>query len=593
MGTQRAPRGDARVVRVRHPAPILAPFLALLLTPVGLAQHEGAWEAPFNHVVPDHWKLFQSGWDGEPLSPHAHPQDPHRFMAAHMAVIPTGPHRGKLLVLNWMRKHHVQGHQYWSIVDVTSDPPTFLNFELDMPEEDIELFCAGHAWTANGELLVVGGDRFEGERLRANRLAYRFCPEGPTGNGMWRREPDMVHERWYPTVTAMGTDAGGHDLMLVSGGIDFDGAAAHRTYEAFDPSGPPGHGVWQTNHASGDTVFDGPSVACIDAFGIYPRDFLLTSGHKFSAGMGAMSFRVLHPEFGSAAPPLWQAQPMARPLCRWYGSSFVWPAPAGSPLGDVVFRLGGAIVKWDGCSQEPIRPPTASVEFCRAGLDPSAPDWGWETGPPLKYPRNNPSAVVLPDGTVVVLGGRLDAGSMFQTNNPVYETELLVGPPFAWRQLAPAKTRRGYHSTASLLPDGRVILGGGERRALDYEIFKPPYLTDGSARPEIVDAPDTLELDYGRPSRVAIAPLPEGVAPERVVLMAPSSVTHHTDMHQRYVDLEVLAIEAEDDRTWLHFRAPRDAFHAPRGFLMLFVVTESQGPLNQGTPSEATWVRVR
>lgn len=59
---------------------------------------------------------------------------------------------------------------------------------------------------------------------------------------------------------------------------------------------------------------------------------------------------------------------------------------------------------------------------------------------------------------------------------------------------------RHYHSTAILLPDGRVLLGGGrvsnggdveddtERR---FSIYKPQYLLEGG-RPVITDAPDEI-----------------------------------------------------------------------------------------------------
>ena len=63
-----------------------------------------------------------------------------------------------------------------------------------------------------------------------------------------------------------------------------------------------------------------------------------------------------------------------------------------------------------------------------------------------------------------------------------------------WTTVASLQNGREYHSTALLLPDGRVLMAGGgglPGRATDQknaEIYSPPYLFKG-ARPTITSAP--------------------------------------------------------------------------------------------------------
>ena len=67
-----------------------------------------------------------------------------------------------------------------------------------------------------------------------------------------------------------------------------------------------------------------------------------------------------------------------------------------------------------------------------------------------------------------------------------------------------------------------------------------------------------------------------------VALIAPISVTHHTDAGQRYIKLPINSRTA----TTVETTAPANGNIAPPGFYMLFVV------INQGVPSEARFVMI-
>lgn len=178
---------------------------------------------------------------------------------------------------------------------------------------------------------------------------------------------------------------------------------------------------------------------------------------------------------------------------------------------------------------------------------------------------------------------------------------------------APHISWRDYHSACILLPDGRVLLSGGENRhskvngrvlqspnqeGYDFEIFAPKYLrptqneSDSLPRPLNVGISgasynsdqdvDCHELEYGMEYVLSSSFIAANVSIERVVFMAPGMVTHHADVGQRYYACDTSAISD----TQIRFEIPSNMFKLPPGFYMVFAVT------NQGVPSVATWVKL-
>jgi galactose oxidase len=78
----------------------------------------------------------------------------------------------------------------------------------------------------------------------------------------------------------------------------------------------------------------------------------------------------------------------------------------------------------------------------------------------MAYPRGFSNAVVLPDGTVLVTGGQRRS-MVFTDDGGVLYAELFNPTTKTWRTLAPEAVPRNYHGTSILLADGRVFSGGG------------------------------------------------------------------------------------------------------------------------------------
>jgi hypothetical protein len=111
----------------------------------------------------------------------------------------------------------------------------------------------------------------------------------------------------------------------------------------------------------------------------------------------------------------------------------------------------------------------------------------------MHFPRLWANTVLLADGTVLVVGG----GTTSYYGGPIRTAEIYNPATRTWTEMAAQTAPRMYHSTALLLPDGRVLSAGQSSGKYENtgEIFSPPYLFKG-ARPRISKAPGTLS--YGQ-----------------------------------------------------------------------------------------------
>jgi hypothetical protein len=212
--------------------------------------------------------------------------------------------------------------------------------------------------------------------------------------------------------------------------------------------------------------------------------------------------------------------------------------------------------------------------------------------------RQFPNAVVLPDGSILVIGGADNATATY------CHTTVLYRAGIGWAEVAPdsatSPTRRAYHSCAVLLPDGRVFVGGGELLSPqsgsehDYDIYVPHYLQGDPVRPNIADVRDALGVSIGIDQTTKARPVAGGAqvfvdcdsldglaSIDRVVLIAPGSITHHSDMSARYVQLP----GAHVSNSTMQVQIPNDG-SVPRGFYMMFAVNSA------GVPSVAAWIKV-
>lgn len=580
-----------------------------------------------------------------------------RFNAVHMALIPKGPHQGKVVVWGATVDSLIgapvllraPGHgpplqpdQYWacaawSIVDPAVEPagPRFRNFLLPIdvftppsrpPVRASSLFCAGQAWSPHGDLVVAGGTGFGAPSFSGAKLTYAWNAKLPTRGwpdapavplypgevGLWEPGPPLAFDRFYPTTTLTArlqrlAEPGqpAREVVVVAGGSVDDLSTNPRVnvtwnnYEALvvEHAAELGACGLSTDRAAGVTVWSGPGKmanpppVAEEWLEDYPRLHLLTTGELFFSGYAPRWAMVDH----DAAPGVWRKQ-SAPPWSstdwqfpRHDGTSLLFPGVGG--MANLVVRLGGSDESnYVGESNG----TTATIEVFLsqgaggfwAGL-PNLPNPQPGVLPDGRYLMN---VVILPDASVLVLGGsaRLPGKN---PNVPILQPLLLRDGSWTVLPANPIASPRDYHSTAVLLPDGRVLLGGGNGRFFDYEVYLPQYLAEPKPagvrfRPALrFDQDyDAFALTYGATAGIACDELRPGESIAKVVLLAPGATTHHSDMSQRYLELPVTRQVRSNH---VEFDAPTNDKHAPRGIYMLFVLT------SRGAVADALWVVFR
>jgi hypothetical protein len=400
------------------------------------------------------------------------------------------------------------------------DPLT--NTFTPVPYTSQDLFCSGHTELRDGRILVGGGHITNYVGINNSTL---FDPVAQT----WSSAPLLSYARWYPTLTLLPDGR----ALITSGAINCDGCNAD-TPEVYDPTA----NTW--------TKLTGATLH----LPIYPHMFVLPDGRVLNSG----SYELPTP---------------ARVLDV---NAQTWTTVDSHSYdgGSAVMYLPGKILK-SGTSATSDAPYTNSASTAYV-LDMTQSSPAWRTTTSMAYARTYHNLTSLPDGTVLATGGELTTDPFDQTQG-VYAAELWSPTTEKWTTMASMQIERVYHSTALLLPDGRVLsagsgeYGSGSTDQRNAEIYSPPYLFKGP-RPVITSAPSTLQ--YGHPFTVQT---PNASTIASVSLIRLGSVTHGFNQNQRFLPLTFTAGSGN-----LSVTAPANANLAPPGYYMLFLVDTNGVP---------------
>ena len=302
------------------------------------------------------------------------------------------------------------------------------------------IFCAGFAHLSDGSLFIAGGNK--DAQLNGIVQTHLFNPS----NNDWSLGPNMASGRWYPSVTPLTNG----EMLITSGRVAIP--EVRKT----------------------DGTLRSLSSASL-SLPLYPWMDVAPDGRVFYSGPDS-TLRKLDP----AGTGSWQTVGQRDAINRDYGSH-------------AVFDIGKTLVAGGGSSSNDARVIDTN------GATPQV-----TATAPMAFGRRQHNLTLLADGSVLATGGNSTGAGLIDMNGGVYNAERWDPATGQWTTLAAQAVTRQYHSTALLLPDGRVLSSGGGicgtcdqvgYLAKNAEIFTPPYLfkKDGSGelapRPEITDAP--------------------------------------------------------------------------------------------------------
>ncbi|WP_394830099.1 DUF1929 domain-containing protein [Pendulispora rubella] len=299
-----------------------------------------------------------------------------------------------------------------------------------------------------------------------------------------------------------------------------------------------------------------PRTSSVDAgwYIYYPWTFVAPNGSIFVPSASQRTYWI------DLAPQPTLREGPRRGVFRDYGAA-------------VMYDSGKVLVLGGGTTTEQLSESSAET------IDLNAASPAWTPTPSMHYARKQANATILPDGQVLVTGGTRRGGDPSAAYEDegyrVLPAEIWNPETRQWLETGPMSEARTYHSTALLLPDGQVLVAGGGQGGgppipshATAELYAPPYLFRG-ARPRITAAPSSVQ--YGQAFNVTTE---DASSIRAVSLVRLGSVTHSFNENQRFNWLTFERSAAQN----LIVHVPSSPHVTPPGHYMLFLLNTENVP---------------
>jgi YVTN family beta-propeller protein len=388
-----------------------------------------------------------------------------------------------------------------------------------------DIFCGSQlVLPQGGQVFLAGGDNWTG--TGTTNTGNNNTNVLDLSSNVLSRGNNINRQRWYSSSTALLNGE-----IYIQGG---SGGTDRPEVRALD-------GTFR--------LLSGSNTSSLDF--MYPRNFIAPDGRVFGYDSAGRMYYVNPTGTGSFTS------------VGQFSASYT-----GSDASAAMFRPG-RILQFGGASNG------AAVIDITSGTPTVTATQSMSTQ------RRLVNAAILPNGRVLATGGSSVWNELTNVNNSAEIWDPTTG---TWMVGPSGQRARLYHSISLLLPDGRVLVGGGgapgPQNNLNVEIYNPPYLYDASGQravqarftsaPANIDIGETFFADFTDANDIS-----------RVTMVKAASVTHSWNMEQRFIELTFTRSGSQ-----LRVQAPTRAADAPPGFWLLFALNEN------GVPSNARLVKI-
>lgn len=462
-------------------------------------------------------------------------------------------------------------------------------------------FCAGGGWLSNGTMVNIGGNPLveftnvtAPNGLQGVRL-YNPCAENE--NCEVYESPQRIRltsARWYPSGARLSDGS----LLVIGGayggGWTNNAQLNNPTYEFYPPKNINGYNGLQI-----------PSQFLVDTLphNLFPHVNALPNGQVFVAANNKSMMLDWQRNVETRLPDFPNGQRVTYPMS---GAGVMLPLRYENNYAAEILMCGGSEVSDTVLEGQLSSQTPASAQCARMVLNAKGIKKGWQVEQ-MPAPRMMPDGVLLPDGKVLIVNGGASGTAGYgnvqnqvglsNADNPVfqpvlYDPDAPAGKRFSSEGLPTSNIPRMYHSVATLLPDGRVMIAGSNPNEdvterpygteFRVEMLYPDYLS--KPRPTIIEFPQKLRYARSASLRVSLALKAHKklfFKKVEVVLMDLGFATHGVHMDQRMVTLPSVKIGTKV----VKFMGPPNPNVYPPGPAWLFLVVD-------GVPSIAQKIMI-